>query len=516
MKFKKPVSIIENNASAGNNENNASDSTAKSNNGQDINSNNIKNMLGQSSDVVFREIYINGNKDFKVTLVFVDGMVNSKTINDDILKPLLQECKISQANNSKDAIDLLEHGVIYTSTVKLENDINQLVDDILGGFSALIFDSEKKAVAFETKGFEKRSITEPENESVLRGPRDSFVETLRTNTATIRRKIKSANLVIEETIVGKQTKTTVAVVYMKNIIDQKIVQQLHEKIGKVDIESVLNVDFLSQYLVDNKYSPYPEIDYTERPDRLCYCMLEGRAGIIVDGIPMIMIAPATFDKGLKSPEDYGHNTFINSFKRLLRYILLGFTLYLPAFYIAITTFSQEMLPAKFAVSIAAAREGVPFPSYLEVFLMIIAFEVLQEAGLRLPKAIGQTVSIIGTLVVGEAAVAANIVSAPVIIIVAITGIASFTIPNQDLSDATRINKIFMIILSSIAGLYGIAIGSLLILHHLCTLESFGVPYMSPFVANEGKDMKDTLLRLPVSWFKQRPEYLNPINKRRQK
>lgn len=507
MRIKKPVSIMENTVY---------DDTAKCNNSQDINSKNIKDALGLSKDVVFRQIYINGDKNLPATFVFIDGLTDTKIINDDVLKPLLQEYKLKQAGNSQDVIDLIEHGTIYASTVKVIDNINEVIDNVLDGFSALIFDTAKKAVVFETKGFEKRSITEPSNENVLRGPRDSFVETLRINTATIRRKIKSPNLIIEESTVGEQTQTKVAIVYMKNIINEKIVKQLHEKIDNIKVDNLLEINFLAEFLTDNKYTPYPQLDYTERPDRFCKDIIEGRAGIIIDGIPISLIIPSTFDKGLISPDDYTHSTFINTFKRLMRYALLLITLLLSPFYIAITSFNQEMLPSKFEASISAAREGVPFPSYIEVLMMILAFEVLQEAGLRLPKAIGQTVSIIGTLVVGQAAVTARIVSAPVIIVVAVTGIASFTIPSQDLSDATRLCKILLIILSSIIGLFGIAMGFLLILYHLCTLESFGVPYLSPFVANEGDDMMDTLLRLPVSWLKYRPKYLKTMNSKRQK
>lgn len=510
MRSKKSVSM-EN--SDNNNEYNNNDNYSNS---QELNSKNIKDALGLSKDVIFRLIYINGDKNFPATFVFVDGLIDSKVINDDILKPLLQECKLKQAGTSRDVIDLIEHGAVYAATVKVTDNVNELVDYVLSGFSALIFDTEKKAVAFETKGFDKRSITEPNNENVLRGARDSFVETLRTNTATVRRKIKSPDLIIEESVVGEQTQTSVAVIYMKNIINEHIVQQLHKKMENIKIEGLLGINFLAEFLVDNKYTPYPQLDYTERPDRFCKDLLEGRAGIIIDGIPIAIIIPSTFDKGLISSDDYAHSMIINTFKRLMRYTLLIVTLLLPPFYIAVTTFNQEMLPSKFVASIAIAREGVPFPSYIEVLMMILAFEVLQEAGLRLPKAIGQTVSIIGTLVVGQAAVSARIVSAPVIIIVATTGIASFTIPSQDLSDATRLCKIMLIIFSSIMGLYGIAIGFLLILYHLCTLESYGVPYLSPFVADEGNDMMDTLLRLPVSWIKTRPRYMKTKNSRRQK
>jgi len=497
-------------------ENGENNNTDNYNNSQELNSKNLQDILGLSKDVVFRLIYINGDKNLPATFVFIDGINDSKVINDDVLKPLLQECKLKQAGSSQDVIDLIEHGAVYAATIKVTDNINDLVDYVLSGFSALIFDNEKKAVVFETKGFKTRSITEPSNESVLRGARDSFVEDIRTNTATIRRKIKSPNLIIEEITIGEQTNTIVDVIYMKNIINENIIQRLHEKLENIKVDGILDMNFLAEFLLDHKYTPFPQLDYTERPDRFCKDIIEGRAGIIIDGLPIAIIIPSTFDKGLISSDDYAHSMLINTFKRIMRYSLLLVTLLLPPFYIAVTTFNQEMLPVKFIASISTAREGVPFPSYIEVLMMILAFEVLQEAGLRLPKAIGQTVSIIGTIVVGQAAVSARIVSAPVIIVVATTGIASFTIPSQDLSDATRLCKILLIILSSIMGLYGIGIGFILILYHMCTLESFGVPYLSPFVADEGKDMMDTLFRMPISKLKYRPRYLKTKNSRRQK
>lgn len=481
-----------------------------------LNSASVKSILGINSDVVFREIYIDNNPKFPVTLVFVEGLVDHKIINDNILKPLVQGDKLGEAKNYKEIIQLIEHGAIYTSTIKIREKIGDLINDILSGFSALIFDAEKKGITFETRGFEKRNVSEPTAENVIKGAKDSFIEDLRSNTAVIRRKIKSPNLVIEETTIGKHSKTSVAIIYIKGITNEKIVDELRKRLNNIEIDGVPTINFIAEYIVDNKYTPFPLIDYTERTDKFCADIIEGRAGIIIDSIPISLIVPAELNKFLQSPEDYSHSWIVGSLKRFLRYVLLLISLTFPAFYISLTTFNQEMLPRKLGFSISVAREGVPFPSYVEVILMNIAFEILYEAGLRLPKVIGQTTSIVGALIVGEAAVNARIVSAPVVIIVAVTVISSFTMPSQDLTEAIRVLRLLLIILSSILGLYGLTIGFLLILYHLCTIESFGVPYLSPFVGNENKDLKDALFRLPIIWLRNRPTFLKPLDKKRQK
>lgn len=482
----------------------------------ELTSENLKSILGKSNDIVFTEIYINGNKKIPVTMLLVDGLIDRSLINNDILKSLEQESKLSEAKSTKDVIEMINHGVVHYHAQKIRNNFDDVVNDVLTGSTALIFDKEKVAVTFDTKGYEKRSITEPTNESVIKGAKDSFVENLRTNTATVRNKIRTKNLIIQETIVGKQTLTPIAMVYIYGITNMDLVNEIKTRLDKIDIEGVTSVGFIEEYIIDKKYSSFPQVISTERPDKFCANILEGRVGIIIGGYPVSYIIPATFSQFLQAPEDYAQNYINSSIIRFLRYILLFVSLLAPAIYIVLVQFNQSMISSELAVSIASTEEGVPFPSYIQVIFMVLAFETLQEAGIRLPRIIGQLIPIIGALIVGDAAVKAKMISPIVVIVIATTAVASYTMPNDDFRLALRIWRFLIIILSSILGLIGLSIGIILILHHLCKIETFGIPYMSPFVKIDKEELKDTIIRFPLSWYRKRPSTLNVTNKRRQK
>lgn len=476
---------------------------------------NIKHILEKSKDVQFRNVFINDKDNLPVTVVFIDGLINQQLISDYILKPLVQEPKFNNITKEKDAIELIERGSVYFSSQKKRQDINDVISDVLSGSTALIFDKESTAFTFDTKGFEKRSITEPTGENVIKGAKDSFIENLRTNTATVRRKIKSHNLVIEETKVGKQSVTNVAIVYIKGITNRHIVEELNKRLDQIDTDSVITSGVIEENIIDNKYSPFPQVIYTERPDKFCANVVEGRVGIIIDGLPATYVVPATFGAFLQAPEDYSQSFIVSSVIRSLRFILTFITLFLPGFYVSLTTFHQEMIPTELALAITASKEGVPFPSFIEVIFMLVAFEVLIEAGLRLPKTIGQAVSIVGAVVVGQAAVEARLVSPTVVVIIAITAISSFTMPNQDFSNALRLWRFVFVLMSSAIGLFGLSLGGILLLHHLSSMEIYGIPYMSPFVGGENKVMQDSIFRLPFSAQYKRPVSLKTRNKKRQ-
>ncbi|MBV1819869.1 spore germination protein [Clostridium cochlearium] len=285
-------------------------------------------------------------------------------------------------------------------------------------------------------------------------------------------------------------------------------------INKIQVDAVLSLNSIEDYIIDKKFSAFPQVVSTERPDKFCSNVVEGRVGLIIDGIPISIIIPATFIQFIQATEDYSQNYIISSILRFMRIILIFTTLLLPGFYISIISFHHEMIPIELALSISDSDKGVPFPPFLEVILLLIAFEVLMEAGLRLPKSIGQAVSIVGAIVVGQAAVDAKLVSPAVVITIAVTAMSNYTVPNQDLSNALRLWRFIIAILSSILGLMGLSIGGLILLYHLCSIECFGVPYLSPLVSGENEDFGDTLFRLPVYFLKNRPLTLNPSNKKR--
>lgn len=481
----------------------------------DLTSENIKALLCGSSDIVFRELYINGNKNLKITLCYVDGLIDSKVASENVLKPLLQEKSLSKAKNGLEIVNLITHGTLYYANQKVRDNIRTVISDIMNGSVGLIFNKDKLAVTFDIKGYEKRSITEPTGENVIKGSKDSFIEDLRTNTATIRRNIKTHKLVIEEATVGKQTLTNIAIVYVNGITNQEIVAELKKRLDKINVDNALTAGIIEENIVDNKYSVFPQVIFTVRTDKFCANILEGRVGLIIDGLPIAYIVPATFDTFLQAPEDYSYNFIVSSVIRFLRHALAFVTLFLPAFYVSLTTFSQEMIPTELALVITASKEGVPFPSFIEVIFMLIAFETLIEAGLRLPKNIGQAVSIVGAVVVGQAAVEAKLISPAVVVIIAITAIASFTMPNQDFSNALRLWRFAFVIVSSIIGLFGLSLGAILLLHHLSKMEVYGIPYMATFVGEDNVEIQDSIFRFPFTSQKKRPICLMPYNKIRQ-
>lgn len=456
---------------------------------------NLKKYLEGSKDIVFQEIFINSKNNLKVTLVYVDGLVNIAQINETVIKPMIQQGELSARKDEKEIIELVEHCTVYYASQKTIDRLEEVITCILNGFSAIIFDKEEKAVVFETKGFEKRSITEPSDENVIKGAKECFIESLRTNTSLIRRKIRSHNLKIEEISVGKLSETPIAIAYMDNLVDSKLLEKVRKRISNIKTDDILSVGDFEEQVIDNKRSIFPQVKYTERPDRVCSNIMEGRIGVIIDGFPTVYIIPSVLSMFLQSPEDYSVNYFMGSFIRILRYICAFITVLLPGFYIAVMTFHQEMIPTDLAISIIKSKQGVPFNTFIEVIAMLLAFEVLLEAGARLPKTIGQTISIVGGLVVGDAAVNAKFVSPGVVVIVAIAAICGFVIPNQDFSNALRITRLLLVIAASIAGLFGIAVAAILIGYYLSTIETFGKPYLAPFSSQEGKEMfKDTLIR----------------------
>lgn len=480
----------------------------------EVTSNNLRTVLGSSADFSYRTVLIRDNPALPATLTYMAGLTDSKLINDNILKPLAQEKQFDSCKTEAEAARLISLGKVYSSSIKVRTNLKDLTDDILAGSTAVILNDVKTAFTFETKGDLNRAIAEPTGENAIKGAKDSFIENLRTNTALCRKRLATPYLSIEEFTVGKQTKTVIAMLYLKNTTDTKLVDEVRQRLKTIDIDRVFSPGTIEEFIIDNKYSTFPQILYTERPDKFCANITDGRVGIIIDGLPITYVVPGTLLQFLQTQDDYSYQFIVGSTLRLLRFIAMFITLVLPGFYITITTFHPEMLPSELAFSIVAAKEGVPFPMFVEVLILLVAFEILLEAGLRMPKAVGQTVSIVGALVVGQAAVEAKLVSPATVIIVAITVIAGFTMPTQDFSNALRLWRFLFVILSSFMGIFGLTYGLILLLHQWCRLESFGVPYLDPFVANEDEQLQDTVFRFPMRTMKKRPSSLNPLNKKR--
>ncbi|MBO8171619.1 MAG: spore germination protein [Bacillaceae bacterium] len=467
----------------------------------------LRALFTDSTDLIFRTFSIEG---VKALLVFIDGMVDTKSIQFHALMHMLTRADSMQLN-----LQNVKNQMNSISSVNETKKMKETVSHILDGNCILLVDRLDHAIVFDAKGGERRSVSEPESEAAIRGPREGFTENLRVNTSLVRRKLKSQHLKLKSMKLGEHTKTSLAIMYLEDVASSQLVEEVTRRLEKVDIDGVLESGYIEELIEDNPWSFFPQIQHTERPDTVAANLLEGRIAILLDGTPFALIIPTTFWQLIQASEDYYERFHISIFLRWLRLIFIAIALFLPALYIAVTTYHQEMLPTSLLLSVASSREAIPFPALIEALIMEISFEALREAGVRLPKTIGQAVSILGALVVGQAAVQAGIVSAPMVIIVSITGIASFTIPRFNLAISIRLLRFPMMILAAILGLYGILIGLILLTAHLCKLRSFGVPYLAPVAPLTLHEMKDIFIRVPWWSMKYRPKHVAGQNLERE-
>ena len=453
----------------------------------------------------------------ELTLCYLGGMVRMERVSDYVLRPLAEDAQLRTCGSMTRAMARMEEGALYNLGVARRETLDQAAADLVAGWCLLFFPGEKAALSFFTGTEEKRSVSAPAGETVLKGARDGFVESVRTNTSIVRRHLKAPELRIKEQTVGRQSLTLVDVLYLEGITDPGLVEQLWDKLADMDVDGVFSTGGIEEYIVPAHRTPFPLVQYTERSDRFCAGLCEGRVGLLIDGIPLGYLTPAVLGNFLQAPQDKSTSWLLATALTLLRYGCMLLTLFLPALYVAMVTFHQEMIPTRLALSIIAAKQDVPFRSAFEALVLLLAFEILQEAGLRLPQSIGQTVSIIGGLVVGSAAVEAKIVSPAVLIVVAIAGIAGYTMPSQELAGALRLWRFLLAVLASAAGLFGAVMGAAALVVHLAGLESFGVPYLTPFAVSAGAQAREhVFLRRPLPQIKQRPAALRPRNRRKQR
>ncbi|CAK8583582.1 spore germination protein [Priestia megaterium] len=471
------------------------------------NLNKIKQKTGNSSDVVIREIKMGGNSDIKTAIVYVEGIVDNQSIQEYLLQSMMKDDQKEEVNQHN-VIDLLSEDMMTVGNVSSINNWDDLFLALMAGDTLVLVDGIGKALSASTKGGEKRSISESGTQMVVRGPKGAFIESIGTNTAMVRRIIKTPDLWTESLKVGRATKTDVAIMYIHGIANDKVVEEIRQRLHRIDIDSILESGYIEQLIEDETMTPFPTIYNTERPDVVAGNLLEGRIAIFVDGTPFVLIAPAVFMQFFQSAEDYYTRFDIATSIRLLRIFMFLISIIAPATYVAVTTFHQEMVPTTLIVAIAAQREAVPFPAFVEALVMELTFEILREAGIRLPKAIGSAVSIVGALVIGQAAVQASIVSPAMVIIVSITAIASFATPSFDMAISARLIRFLFMLGAASFGFYGIILTLLMMVVHLCSLRSFGVPYMAPFAPFIPVNMGDTVVRLPWWTLRQRPRLVS--------
>lgn len=469
----------------------------------------IRDAFGNSPDLVIREVKFGASPGIAVLVVHIDGLVDKNLISEAIIKPIGVTSKLleSERLSSAQIRDRLRDRLLLVPDLKQVSDKSDFLSSIAAGKCGIVIAGSSEAFVSDARGFETRSIEEPQSETVIRGPREGFTEVLRTNTSLLRRRIRDPRLWIEEFTVGRVSRTQIAIVYIKGIANDKIVQEARDRITRIDIDSIQESGELEEFIEDAPLSPFPTILRTERPDRVAGALFQGRIAILTDGTPFVLVVPVTFLMFLTSTEDYYERFFIASAVRLLRFVSFFIAFFLPALYVAITTFHQEMLPTRLVLAIAAQREGVPFPAVFEALLMEVAFEILREAAVRLPKIYGPAISIVGVLILGEAAVRAGLVSSAMIIVVAVTAIASFVTPVFSLSIAVRLLRFPMILLAGTLGLFGVVFGFSVSVIHVCTLRSFGMPFLEPIAPVIVSDLRDALVRFPWWAMDTRPEFI---------
>lgn len=459
---------------------------------------------------IVRNIENQYNKSIKCSVLFVEEMVDISIINDNILKPVLQNDSLK---NSGDTIVQLQSMVINAGHIQKSPDVNTLTHSILKGNTVLLLEGSSEALIIGSIGVKSRAIEEPEAEKVVRGPREGFTEQIMTNLSLLRKRLETTDLKFRFMTVGIKSRTRICLCYMNSIVNPKILKELEDRINSIKIDSILASGYISDLIKDAPLSPFRTIGSTERPDIVVGKILEGRIAVIVDGTPVALTVPYLFLEYFQANEDYYINFYFSSVSRMLR--ILGFilTICVPAVYVALMTFHQEMIPTPLLISISAARQGVPFPTIVETFLLLMVFEILIETGTRMPTNIGQALSIVGALVLGQASVEAKIVSAPIVIVVAISGITSLMIPK--IQGPALILRIVFLSLSAFMGFYGLIFGITGALLHLCEIRSLGVPYLLYLTSMDPKDLKDTLIRVPLKYMNYRPKLLSQNNKLRQ-
>lgn len=466
----------------------------------------LQQTFGDTADLVVHPLALEG---VTATAFFIDGLVSGSEIAEFVIQPMVTGLTGTAADMAARCLD----GAVWSAVAKPAADHETACNFLVNGFCVVVFDDVETAVAFEAKTGEKRGISAPDVENTVKGPKDAFTETVRTNTSLIRRHLRSPDLRFSEIIVGKRTLTNLTVVYLEGITDPVLVQRMKKRLQSLDVDGMLTPSAVEEYVTGSRPTAFPLLHYTERTDKFCRGILDGRVGILADGLPLGYLAPADLPGFLMSPEDQGVDYVSASCARVLRYGALLISLLLPALFAAMAAFHQEMIPTKLLQAIIESKQQVPFPTMLEVLGLLAAFEVLQEAGLHLPKGLGQTVSIIGGLVVGTAAVEAKLISPAALIVVSVAGISGFAVPGRELAAAVRLWRFVLTVCAAVAGLFGLTVGLIALLLHLSGLSSFGLSYLRPF---DRAETGGVVFRRRLTKEKFRDPALRPKDLRKQK
>lgn len=462
----------------------------------------VAQVFKKSPDLRFRELTIGRLQGL---LVYLDGLVDREYISSFIIKPLL-DFETHLYDDLRISTGFLQREVLNNTQTYTVNNYEEIIQGLLAGQTILFLEGSRDALVFETFGAESRNIQPSETEANVRGPREGFVERIGVNASLLRRKIKDTNLCFDAMNLGQRTRTTIYVAYIDGIVNPKLVREVKRRLQTVDIDAILESGYIEQLIEDAPQSIFPTIGSTEKPDKLAAKLLEGRVGILVDGTPFVLTVPYLFVEAFQNTEDYYARPYYVTAIRLVRYLSFYISTMLPAFYVAIQSYHQEMVPTNLLINMSAGREGIPFPVIVEALGMGIMYEILREAGIRMPTTVGQAVSIVGALVIGEAAVSAGLVGQVMVIVVALTAISGFLIP--PLSAPASLLRLYFLITTAFLGMFGWLISLIALLIHMMALRSFGVPYLSPIIPTNIGDIKDGMIRAPLWAMLTRPSLLN--------
>lgn len=453
-------------------------------------------------------------------IIYIDGLTDNEMVERTITRPLLYEWRDADCRDvahvkekTKSGNEMVFHQIFHNQTEAVDlveqETMMDAVSAVLKGDTAIFIDGVEKVMILSTKKLPTRPVSQPQKEAGLKGPRDSFTENLRTDTALLRRRIKDPKMKAKQNHLGQRSRTEYALMYMEDLVYPSLLAEIERRLESFTIDGIFDSGMLVHLLEEKWYSPFPQVQTTERPDKAASAIMEGRVVLVVDNSPEVIILPATWNSFFQAADDYYNRFAVGTFARCLRYLAAYITVLLPGLYIAITCYYPQVLPTDFLLAIVGARNDVTFPIVVEVLLMELLFELLREAGIRLPGQMGNTIGVVGGLIVGQAAVEASLVSTIVVIVVALTAIASFAIPNEEFSSTFRLLKFVMILLGAVWGLYGIMLGILVIQIHLASMESFGIPYMMPLVSGSIDDeleFQDFIMRKPIFTMHNRPLY----------
>ena len=466
----------------------------------------IDEKIKDCDDIKCRKMKLGREEKVEACIYYVEVAINNLTIEETVIGKLINRLWNMEPREQYEYIKDNELGI---TDVKELSTLKDVIMGIMIGDGVVLIDGYDKAVKIKSKGYPMMSVGESQNEKVLRGSREGFSDALKANTALVRKRIRNDKLKVKEKIIGRMTNTTVAIVYVDGIARDSVIKEIEERLNNLNVEGMTDSGIIEQLTEESVLSPFPQYQTTERPDKAAMEVLNGRIALFVDNTPVALLLPTNYGSFFRTADDYYNRFQIVTFARIIRFAAAMIAMTFPALYLALVTYHPEILPTSLIMTLASARVNVPFPAWVEVVLLELAFELLREAGIRIPGQLGSTIGIVGGIIIGQTAVSAGVVSPMIVIVVAVTALASFAIPNDELSSAYRILKYFAIVLAAVYGFFGIIMSWLFVLGHLSRLKSFNFPYLMPTAAADihgGKDFKDNLVRYPIKSLKEKSVY----------